>query len=85
MISGTSIARQASDILLMDDNFNSIVQSVKWGRNVYSSIVKFLQFQCALSRRAWIASAEAGDSSPARCNSVTVANVSRTCRYCLGC
>ena len=43
MLSGTSIARQASDILLMDNNFTSIVSSVKWGRNVYASILKFLQ------------------------------------------
>lgn len=39
MISGTSIARQASDILLMDDNFASIVQSVKWGRHVWSFVI----------------------------------------------
>lgn len=49
MVSGTSIARQASDILLMDDNFLSIVQSVKWGRNVYASIIKFLQFQLTIN------------------------------------
>lgn len=45
MNSGTSIAKDASDILLMDDNFTSIVSAVKWGRNVYASITKFLQFQ----------------------------------------
>lgn len=45
MLSGTSIARQASDILLMDNNFTSIVSSVKWGRNVYAGIIKFLQVQ----------------------------------------
>ena len=45
MNSGTSIAKEASDILLMDDNFNSIVNAVKWGRNVYAGIIKFLQFQ----------------------------------------
>lgn len=45
MNSGTSIAKDASDILLMDDNFASIVSAVKWGRNVYASITKFLQFQ----------------------------------------
>ncbi len=48
MNSGTSIAKEASDILLMDDNFNSIVNAVKWGRNVYAGIIKFLQFQVAL-------------------------------------
>lgn len=45
MASGTSIAKDASDILLMDDNFTSIVSAVKWGRNVYASVTKFLQFQ----------------------------------------
>jgi P-type Ca2+ transporter type 2B len=49
MIAGTSIARQASDILLMDNNFSSIVSSVKWGRNVYASIIKFLQFQLTIN------------------------------------
>ncbi|KAF4323162.1 hypothetical protein BBO99_00003440 [Phytophthora kernoviae] len=44
-ISGTAVAKDASDIILMDDNFNSIVNAIKWGRNVYDSIAKFLQFQ----------------------------------------
>eukprot|EP00955_Chlamydomonas_euryale_P009948 106923-Chlamydomonas_euryale.AAC.5 len=45
MNSGTSIAKDAADILIMDDSFSSIVNAVKWGRNVYASITKFLQFQ----------------------------------------
>lgn len=49
MMSGTSIAKEASDILLMDDNFSSIVNAVKWGRNVYAGITKFLQFQVCRS------------------------------------
>eukprot|EP01026_Neomeris_dumetosa_P031185 TRINITY_DN24753_c0_g1_i10.p1 TRINITY_DN24753_c0_g1~~TRINITY_DN24753_c0_g1_i10.p1 ORF type:complete len:1101 (+),score=168.83 TRINITY_DN24753_c0_g1_i10:61-3303(+) len=49
MNSGTSIAKEASDILIMDDNFNSIVQAVKWGRNVYAGIIKFLQFQLTIN------------------------------------
>jgi P-type Ca2+ transporter type 2B len=48
-ISGTPVAKDASDIILMDDNFNSIVQAVKWGRNVYDSIAKFLQFQLTVN------------------------------------
>ncbi|KAG2502589.1 hypothetical protein JM16_009564 [Phytophthora kernoviae] len=47
-ISGTAVAKDASDIILMDDNFNSIVNAIKWGRNVYDSIAKFLQFQLTL-------------------------------------
>merc|ERR1712038_1081429 len=44
-IAGTDIAKNACDIILMDDNFTSIVKAVKWGRNIYDSISKFLQFQ----------------------------------------
>ena len=39
------VLQDAADILLMDDSFSSIVSAVKWGRNVYSSITRFLQFQ----------------------------------------
>lgn len=42
---GTSIAKEASDILLLDNNFASVVSAVRWGRNVYAGITKFLQFQ----------------------------------------
>jgi Ca2+-transporting ATPase len=48
-ISGTQIAMNASDIVLLDDNFVSIVQSIKWGRNVLNSVRKFLQFQLAVN------------------------------------
>ena len=41
---GTDIAKQAADILLTQDNFVAIVSAVKWGRNIYDSIRKFLQF-----------------------------------------
>lgn len=37
-IAGTEIAKDAADILIMDDNFSSLVQAVKWGRNIYDSI-----------------------------------------------
>jgi len=43
-IAGTEVARDASAIILLDDNFNSIVKAVMWGRNIYDSIRKFLQF-----------------------------------------
>ncbi|RHY83373.1 hypothetical protein DYB31_011285, partial [Aphanomyces astaci] len=48
-ICGTAVAKDASDIILMDDNFRSIVSAVKWGRNVYDSIAKFLQFQLTVN------------------------------------
>jgi Ca2+ transporting ATPase len=44
-IQGTDVAKEASDIILTDDNFSSIVKAMMWGRNVYDSIAKFLQFQ----------------------------------------
>lgn len=44
-ITGTQVSKNASDIIILDDNFNSIVRAVVWGRNVYISIRKFLQFQ----------------------------------------
>lgn len=43
-ISGTEVAREASEIVLLDDNFKSIVTAVKWGRNIYNNVRKFLQF-----------------------------------------
>lgn len=39
-ISGTPTAKDAADIILLDDNFASIVTAAKWGRNVYDSIQK---------------------------------------------
>ncbi|KRX80442.1 Plasma membrane calcium-transporting ATPase 3 [Trichinella sp. T6] len=48
-IAGTDVAKEASDIILTDDNFISIVKAVMWGRNVYDSISKFLQFQLTVN------------------------------------
>ena len=48
-IAGTDVAKEASDIMLTDDNFRSIVKAVMWGRNVYDSISKFLQFQLTVN------------------------------------
>jgi len=48
-LSGTQIAKDAADIILLDDNFASIVTAAKWGRNVYASIQKFLQFQLTVN------------------------------------
>jgi magnesium-transporting ATPase (P-type) len=46
---GTEVAKEAADIILLDDNFGSLVTSIKWGRNVYDSIRKFLQFQLTVN------------------------------------
>jgi len=48
-IAGTEVAKQAAAIMLMDDNFTSIVAAVKWGRNIYDSIRKFLMFQLTVN------------------------------------
>jgi len=53
-ISGTQVAKEACDIVILDDNFKSIVSAVMWGRSVFDNIRKFVQFQltvnvCALS------------------------------------
>jgi Ca2+-transporting ATPase len=44
-ITGTEVAKEASDIILMDDNFSSIVKAIMWGRCVNDAVRKFLQFQ----------------------------------------
>merc|ERR1712100_476274 len=46
---GTEVAREAADIILLDDNFTSIVAAVMWGRNIYDSVRKFLQFQLTIN------------------------------------
>jgi Ca2+ transporting ATPase len=54
-IAGTEVAKSACDIMIMDDNFCSIVQAIVWGRNVYDSIRKFLQFQLTVNVVAVVA------------------------------
>lgn len=46
---GTEVAKEASDIVLLDDNFASIVKAIIWGRCVYDNIRKFLQFQLTVN------------------------------------
>ncbi len=48
-IAGTEVAREAASIILLDDNFNSIVRAILWGRNIYDSIKKFIQFQLTVN------------------------------------
>ena len=48
-ITGTDVAKEASDMIITDDNFASIVKAVMWGRNVYDNICKFLQFQLTVN------------------------------------
>ena len=48
-ICGTEVAKEAAHIILLDDNFASIVTAIKWGRNIYLSVRKFLQFQMTVN------------------------------------
>ena len=48
-LEGTEVAKEASDIQILDDRFSSIVKAVVWGRCVYDNIRKFLQFQLTVN------------------------------------
>ncbi|GIL57498.1 hypothetical protein Vafri_12720 [Volvox africanus] len=56
-IAGTEVAKEAADIIILDDNFSSIVKSVLWGRAVYMNIRKFLVFQLSINLVAMISAA----------------------------
>ena len=51
---GTELAKMASDIVILDDNFNSIVSALKWGRCVYDNVRGFLQFQLTVNFSAML-------------------------------
>jgi len=44
-----AVAKEASDIVILDDKFSSIVKAVEWGRSVFDNIRKFLQFQLTVN------------------------------------
>lgn len=48
-IAGTEVAKEASSIILLDDNFKSIVTAISWGRAVNDAVSKFLQFQITVN------------------------------------
>ncbi|CAI8611766.1 unnamed protein product [Vicia faba] len=48
-IQGTEVAKESSDIIILDDNFASVVKVVRWGRSVYANIQKFIQFQLTVN------------------------------------
>jgi Ca2+-transporting ATPase len=48
-IAGTEVAREAGDIILLDDSFASIVRAVSWGRSLYENIQRFLLFQLTIN------------------------------------
>jgi Ca2+-transporting ATPase len=51
---GTAVSKEASDIILMDDSFKSIVNAVMWGRSLYANIQRFLVFQLTVNVSAVI-------------------------------
>ena len=48
-IAGTQVAKESADVIILDDNFSTIVTVAKWGRSVYINIQKFVQFQLTVN------------------------------------
>jgi Ca2+ transporting ATPase len=67
MNNGTDIAKEAADIILLDNQFSSIIKAIKWGRNIFDNIQRFLQFQLSVNVVACILvmiGASVGQESP---------------------
>lgn len=67
MGTGTSVAKQASDITLLDDSFSSIATAVMWGRSLYKNIQRFVLFQLTINFAALVVvffGSIFGDESP---------------------
>ncbi|KAL4315666.1 hypothetical protein AHAS_Ahas15G0207900 [Arachis hypogaea] len=62
-IQGTEVTKESSDIIILDDNFASIVKDVRWGRSVYANIQKFIQFQLTVNVAALVINVVAAVSS----------------------
>ncbi|WRX09283.1 Cation-transporting P-type ATPase [Theobroma cacao] len=64
-IQGTEVAKESSDIVILDDNFSSVATVLRWGRSVYNNIQKFIQFQLTVNVAAlvinFIAAVSAGE------------------------
>lgn len=63
-IAGTEVAKEASAIILLDDNFSSIVSAIMWGRSVNDAVSKFLQFQITVNITAVVLAFVSAVSSP---------------------
>lgn len=48
-ISGTEVSKEASDIVLLDDSFSTIVKAIAWGRGIYENFKRFIQFQLTVN------------------------------------
>lgn len=53
-ISGTEVSKNASDIILTDDSFSTIVDGIKWGRGIYENFQRFIQFQLTVNIVAFV-------------------------------
>lgn len=42
--SGCAVAKDSSSVLILDDNFVSVMNAIKWGRNIFDNVRKFVQF-----------------------------------------
>lgn len=62
-IQGTEVAKENSDIIILDDNFASVVKVVRWGRSVFANIQKFIQFQLTVNVAALVINVVAAISS----------------------
>ncbi|KAK4361713.1 hypothetical protein RND71_016954 [Anisodus tanguticus] len=62
-IQGTEVAKESSDIIILDDNFASVVKVVCWGRSIYPNIQKFIQFQLTVNVAALVINVVAAVSS----------------------
>ncbi|GER24876.1 calcium-transporting ATPase [Striga asiatica] len=64
-IQGTEVAKESSDIVILDDDFSSVATVLRWGRCVYNNIQKFIQFQLTVNVAAlvvnFVAAVSAGD------------------------
>ncbi len=48
-IAGTDVTKEASDMVLLDDSFSTIVKAVQWGRGIYENFKRFIQFQLTVN------------------------------------
>ncbi|MBA0876829.1 hypothetical protein Goshw_016348 [Gossypium schwendimanii] len=64
-LQGTEVAKESSDIIILDDNFASVARALRWGRCVYTNIQKFIQFLLTINIAAlcinFIAAVSAGE------------------------
>lgn len=66
-IAGTEVSKEASDIVLLDDSFSTIVKAIQWGRGIYENFQRFIQFQLTVNLSSVIvvlASILAGFTAP---------------------